>query len=122
MYRLSLRMDKARGREMIHHFNNKQEMLELIGSDLKELNQSMLFDEVTHYIRTDEKHTPKQHMKAIILRDLYKDMESDFPDNLELKIARSTMATPLSKRLSSLAYEMAEELYPKYQTYLNDGK
>jgi len=107
---------------MIHHFNNKQEMLELIGLDLKELNQSMLFDEVTHYIRTDEKHTPKQHMKAIILRDLYNDMERDFPDNLELKIARSTMATPLSKRLSSLAYEMAEELYPEYQTYMNDEK
>lgn len=88
-----------------------------IKENLEDLDKEKLYSRVEQLSIQDKEHTEKEHMKAVLLRQIYNSAQERYEGNepIEYVLAEKFDAGKLAEEFSNLAEEYTNIYFPEYK-------
>lgn len=88
-----------------------------IKENLEDLDKETLYSRVDQLATNDTEHTVREHMKAVILRQIYNSAQALYEGNepIEYVLAEKFDAGKLAREFSNLAEEYTKIYFPEYE-------
>lgn len=85
-----------------------------INEGVENLDEELLFERTKELSLVDKLHTSREHMKAILKRQVYNSLKPE-EENLEYSIANRFNVGSLSDEIDDLSDELTEKYFQKYE-------